>query len=78
MTGDDEDASIAAIEKVRKLGRSLAARIQEYGVTTEDAAIGLGYASFDLASDLTGSRIGGVEWMRSALDIIERQIFEES
>lgn len=74
MTGNDEDLSMAAIEKVRTLGRTLAAKAAEYGVTTEDAVIGLGYSTFDLATDLTGSRIGAVEWLRNLADQIERQL----
>ena len=78
MTGDDEDISIEAIEKVRILGRSLAAKAHACGLSHEDITIGLGYAAFDLASDLTGSRIAGIEWMRNALDLIERQIMDET
>lgn len=75
MTGNDEDVSVAAIEKVRTLGRSLAAKAAGFGVTTEDATIGLGYAAFDLASDLTGSRIQAVEWLRTSADQVEKQLF---
>ncbi|HYD14662.1 MAG TPA: hypothetical protein VEC11_17575 [Allosphingosinicella sp.] len=74
MTGNDEDLSMEAIEKVRTLGRSLAAKAQSYGVSYEDITIGLGYAAFDLASDLAGSRRGGVEWLRGVLDVIEQQV----
>lgn len=77
MTGNDEGLSVEAIEKVRTLGRSLAAKAASYGVTTEDATIGLGYAAFDLASDLTGSRIGAVEWLRNLADQIELQLMNE-
>lgn len=77
MTADDEDISMQAIEKVRVLGRSLAAKAQELGVSPEDAMIGVGYAAFDLASDLTGSRILGVEWLRNLADQAERQILTE-
>ena len=78
MTANDEDISVAAIETGRKLGRSLAAKLQEVGVSREDATIAAAYASFDLASDFTGSRIAGIEWMRSALDLMERQIMAEA
>lgn len=78
MTGNDEDISEAAIEIGRKLGCSLAAKLYEVGVSPEDATIASAYAAFDLASGITGSRIGGIEWMRSALDVMERQIMAEA
>jgi hypothetical protein len=74
MTGDNEDVSIHAIEIGRRLGRSLAAKLQEQGVTQEDATIAAIYSAVDLASDFTGSQISGIEWLRSALDVMERQI----
>jgi len=74
MTGDDEDLSIHAIEKVRELGRSLAEKAQGFGVSAEDVTIGLGYATFDLATDLTGSRILAVEWLRNVADQVEKQL----
>lgn len=77
MTGDDENLSMYAIEISRKLGRSLADKIQNEGVSKEDATIGAIYSAFDLACEFTGSRIGGIEWLRSAIDVVERQIIAE-
>lgn len=77
MTGGDEDVSIYAIEKVRGLGHSLAAKAQGCGVSIEDTTIGLGYAALDLASTLTGSRMGAVEWLRTLADQVEAQLMND-
>lgn len=78
MTANDENISVHAIEIGRRLGCSLAAKLHAVGVSPEDATIASAYAAFDLASGFTGSRISGIEWMRSALDAIERQIIAET
>lgn len=74
MTGNDEDVSIHAIEIGRRLGRALASKLMERGVSAEDASIAAAYSAVDLAAAVQGSVIGGVEWLRTAIDVIERQV----
>jgi hypothetical protein len=77
MTGNDEDVSNHAVEMCRKLNRSAAFKYGEHGISTEDVTIAALYSAFDLAAGFTGSWIGGVEWLRSGLDVIERQLMQE-
>ena len=74
MTGADEELSMKAIEIGRDLGRSLTQKLREEGISQEDATIAAIYSAFDAATDFTGSRINGVEWLRTATDAIERQL----
>jgi hypothetical protein len=76
MTGNDENISEQAIELCRNLNRSAAVKYAERGVSHEDITMGSIYCSFDLATGLTGSQIGAIEWLRSAVDVIERQLLE--
>jgi hypothetical protein len=76
MTGD-EDTSIAAIELCRRVNLSAAGQYEARGVSREDVAIAALYSAFDVASELTGSRIGAVEWLRTGVDLMERQLLEE-
>ena len=77
MTGDDEALSMRAIEIGRTLGRSLAEKLQNEGVSREDATIASIYSAFDLATVFTGSQIAGIEWLRTAIDAVERQVLDE-
>jgi hypothetical protein len=78
MTGNDESVSTHAIEMCRKLNRSAATKYGEHGVSAEDVAIAAAYSAFDLAADLTGSRIAAIEWLRNAVDLVERQVMAEA
>lgn len=78
MTANDEDASMDAIERCREGNRLAAVDYARSGVSREDITIGGIYSAFDLAAAFTGSRIGGIEWMRNALDVMERQIMAEA
>ncbi len=62
------------IEMSRRLARSLLAKLHEQGVEPADAAIGFAYAMHDAATGLTGDRMQAVEWMRTAADVMERQL----
>jgi hypothetical protein len=75
MTPDMEARSIHNIESCRRLGHKLAAKVQEHGVTLEDAAIGSMYATFDLAMcHVGGDPYAALAWARGALDVMEASI----
>lgn len=62
-----------AIERVRRLVRSLAAQaIQQCGVEPIDAALGIAYGLHDVATEVTGGPIGAIEWLRTFVDLAER------
>lgn len=68
------DAEAAIIEKTRTLTRSLVQKVTAQGVEPADATIALAYALHDAASELTGNPVSAIEWMRSATDLMERQV----
>lgn len=73
MTGDTEDLSVQAIGIVRRLVRGAAEQCEGKGITSEDALLGSLYGIYDTASRVHGP-IGAVEWLRTGLDVIERQL----
>ena len=70
------DAEVEVIELTRRLARALTAQVLARGVARPDALIGLAYALHDGATDMTGSRTEAVEWIRTAADLMERQLME--
>lgn len=72
MTNDDEDQSMVAIELCRKINRSAATKFHERGVSPEDIAIASLYSSLDLAMELKGDSMAAIEWLRTGLDVMER------
>lgn len=75
MTPDMEARSVQNIESCRRLGHKLAAKVQEHGVTLEDAAIGSMYATFDLAMCHSGGDPkAALAWSRRALQVIEASL----
>jgi len=77
MTGDDETTSLKAIGIVRDLHRKLANQCFERGVTREDIALASLYAAFDIAEGAKGPGIAALEWLRTGLDLMERQALAE-
>lgn len=70
------DQEHAVIEGARRLYRKIGTELAARGVTPADNAIGAVYAAHDLAMNLTGSVSAGIDWMRDALDLMERQALE--
>ena len=67
-------AAQPVIEMARKLTRSLVSKLTERGVQPADATIALAYALHDAATELTGDPASAVEWLRTAADVMERQL----
>lgn len=71
MSEDSETASLGRIEATRRIGRKAAEMCVARGASIEDAAIGMAYAAFDVAERHAGEGQGAIEWLRTALDMLE-------
>ncbi|MEC9067645.1 MAG: hypothetical protein VX569_10240 [Pseudomonadota bacterium] len=74
MTGNDEVTSMKAVAIVRDLQRKLANQCFEKGISPEDIALGCLHGAFDVAEGAKGPGMAALEWMRTGLDLIERQL----
>ncbi|WP_126172855.1 hypothetical protein [Altericroceibacterium xinjiangense] len=74
MTEEEFARVRPVIEMAQRLHGSLHEKLVERGVEPIDALIASLYATHDLASKLHGNPIAAVEWMRDAIDTIERQL----
>ena len=73
MTDEEFERVRPVIEMAQRLHTSLHDKLIEKGVAPIDAAIASIYATHPLATKLHGNPVAAVEWMRDALDTIERQ-----
>ena len=78
MTEDDEDRSLANIELCRRLNRSAGEKYAEHGVAHEDISIAAVYSAHDLAMHAGRDPHGAIEWMRSALDVMESKFLDQA
>lgn len=75
---DDTHRTMMNIETARRINRSAAAKYIEHGAAPIDVAIAAMYSALDIAEIATGQTgVGAVEWMRTGLDTIERQVVEQ-
>lgn len=70
----EEDRSIQNIETCRRINRKAATKYAEHGVAPEDAAIAAVYSAHDLAMQIGHNQAGAIEWLRTALDVMERSL----
>jgi hypothetical protein len=77
MTRDDEEISMKAIELTRDLCRRAAMECQARGISREDVSVASLYAAHDIAQNLKRDPFAAIEWMRTGLDLMERQLFED-
>lgn len=73
MSGDLAHAHVNA---TRAVLRKAADMCVKRGAAIEDAAIGAAYAAFDIAERHAGEGLGAIEWLRDALDLMERGIMD--
>ena len=78
MTGDDEEISLKAIELTRHLCRRAAIECQARGITDEDVAVASLYAAHDVAQNYKSDPFAAIEWMRTGLDLMERQLLKQT
>lgn len=71
MNGEQVAARTAQAARVERLAVSLVRKCLAFGVSAEEAALGLVGAAVSLAA-AGNHRQGGIEWCRTALDRIER------
>jgi hypothetical protein len=76
MTRDDEEISMKAIELTRDLCRRAALECHARGISLEDVSVAMLYASHDIAQNFRGDAFAAIEWMRTGLDLMERQLLE--
>lgn len=76
MTGNDEELSVRAIEICRNLNRRAANECAKQGISPEDVGIAAIYSAFDIASEIRGDPILAIEWMRTGIDLMERQLMQ--
>lgn len=74
MTHYDERTSTELIEHCRQLLRAQAERCCLLGMSLEDVTIACSYTAMDLATTFEGSPFGGMEWLRTAIDVQERSL----
>ena len=74
MTHNDEEVSMSAIDLCRNINRKAANEYGKHGVSGEDIALAAIYSAFDIAEAAKGPGVVAVEWLRTALDVIERQV----
>lgn len=78
MTDDEFERVRPVIEMAQRLHMSLHSKLIEKGVAPIDAVIAATYATHFLASAIHGTPAAAIEWMRDALDTIERQVLATS
>lgn len=74
MTRNDEEVSMSAIDLCRNINRKAANEYATRGISPEDIALASIYSAFDIAEAAKGPGVVAVEWLRTALDVIERQV----
>lgn len=74
MTNDDEQMSLSAIDLCRDINRKAANEYAAKGISPEDIALAALYSAYDIAEAAKGPGMIAVEWLRTGLDLIERQV----
>jgi hypothetical protein len=74
---DEMTDETAAIEMTRGIYRKAAAQCIVRGIQPVDAVIGMIYATHDVAQTIGHSPAGAIEYLRNALDVMERQVLAQ-
>lgn len=73
MTEEEFQRAIPVIEMAQRLNGSLHDKLIDEGVKPIDTLIAAIYSTHQLATRFHGNPVAAVEWLRDALDTIERQ-----
>lgn len=73
-----EDQSLANIETCRRINRSAAAQYLTRGVAPDDVAVASIYSAHDLAMHAGRNSHDSIQWLRTALDIMERNLLDKA
>ncbi len=77
MNADPAAGDSAIIDMCRRVNRSAARQYVARGIEPVDAVIAAIYSAHDLATDLhEGDGHAAIEYLRTALDLMERQLLE--
>lgn len=74
---DEFEMQSAAIELCRKINRKAADQYAHRGIAPIDISIAGMLSAYDIALAVHGHPQGAMEWMRTAVDTIERQMRED-
>jgi hypothetical protein len=74
MTEEEYQSVRPVVEMAMRLESRLHAQLVSKGVAPIDALIAATYSGHALAAQLHACPIAAIEWMRDALDTIERQL----
>lgn len=74
MTNNDEHLSMSAIDLCRNINRKAANQYAKRGISFEDIALASLYSAFDIVEAAKEPGMAAVEWLRTGLDVIERQL----
>ena len=74
MTNNDENLSMKAIDLCRSINRKAAHEYAARGIAPEDISLAALYSAFDVVEAAKGPGMVAVEWLRTGLDLIERQV----
>lgn len=77
MANVDFDRARPVVDMAQRFYASLHGKLTDCGVEPIDALIASTYATHKLATAIHGNNIAAVEWMRDALDLIERQALDQ-
>lgn len=78
MARVDFDQAKPVVDMAQRFYASLHGKLTDCGVAPMDALIASTYATHKLATVIHGDNIAAVEWMRDALDLIERQALDQA
>ena len=74
MTNDQESISLSAIDLCRNINRKAANEYAAKGISAEDIGLAALFSAYDIAEVAKGPGMVAVEWLRTGLDLIERQV----
>lgn len=75
MTERDEQ-STGRIEACRRINRKAAQMCHAKQATLEEVAIAAVYSTFDLAEAFAGREMAAIEWLRTAIDVLETGVMQ--
>lgn len=76
MNEQQETASLARIDAVRRVYRKAAEQCAQRGATVEETAIAMIFASFDVGEVHAGAGMAAIEWLRTGCVTLERALID--
>lgn len=76
MNEQQEAASMARIDAIRRVYRMAAEQCSQRGATVEETAIAMIFAAFDVGEVHAGAGMAAIEWLRTGCDTLERALID--